>query len=107
MTDPIYHLAEPEEWTARSEHYSPPSVESEGFVHCSTAEQLPRVAAARFAGRTDLILLTIDPDQLEPGTLIYEDSYGAGEEFPHIYGALPVSAVLSTGPYGAHLENET
>lgn len=104
MTERIYHLAEPGDWAASSDYYEPPSVATEGFVHCSTAGQLPRVAAERYMGRNDLVLLTIDPDQLDAGALVYEDSYGAGEEFPHVYGPLPVSAVVSTGPYPAHLE---
>lgn len=104
MTDQIYHLAEPADWARTTDAYRPPSVEREGFVHCSTEDQLRRVAVERFMGNNDLILLTIDPSGLDDETLVYEDSYGIGEEFPHVYGPLPTSAVVATGPYLEHLE---
>lgn len=104
MSGPIFHLAEPADWAANARHYTPSRFEQEGFVHCSTAEQLPRVARAIFGDRNDLILLTIDPEALNDETLVYEDSSGTGEGFPHVYGPLPVSAVLATGPYLTHIE---
>jgi uncharacterized protein (DUF952 family) len=104
LSEPIFHLAKPEDWTSSTDNYSPPGVEEEGFIHCSTADQLSRVARDLYADHNDLILLTIDPDALEAGTLRYEDLYGLDEEFPHIYGQLPASAVSSTGPYLTHLE---
>ncbi|MFP3882839.1 MAG: DUF952 domain-containing protein [Actinomycetota bacterium] len=104
MTIHIFHLAEPADWARSTDTYSPPSVDEEGFVHCSTADQLPVVARERYLDHNRLILLTIDPDQLDLEALVYEDLYGEGEEFPHVYGPLPTSAVVSTGPYLAHLE---
>ena len=61
MTEPIFHLAEPIDW-AGSDICNPPSVDEEGLVHCSTADQLPGVAHDRFGDHNGLILLTIDPD---------------------------------------------
>ena len=61
MTEPIYHLAQRSDWARSTSTYEPPSVESEGFVHCSTPTQLPGVARRFFDGQNDLILLTIDP----------------------------------------------
>ena len=45
-----------------------------------------------FAGRSDLILLTIDPARLT-ARLVYEDCYETGHQFPHIYGPLNLEAV--------------
>lgn len=104
MIDPIYHLAKPGDWARTTDAYSPPSIDEEGFVHCSTVDQLRVVARERYLNHNGLILLTIDPDELDHEALIYEDSYGQGEEFPHVYGPLPTSAVVSTGPYLTHLE---
>jgi uncharacterized protein (DUF952 family) len=104
LTEPIFHLAEPGDWARSTDSYSPHSVEEEGFIHCSTAEQLPRVAHELYADRNDLILVTVDPDALDDATLLYEDLYELDEEFPHIYGPLPTSAVVATGPYLTHLE---
>lgn len=104
MTIHLFHLAEPAEWARSTDTYCPPSVEQEGFVHCSTADQLPVVARERYLDHNGLILLTIDPEQLDHEALVYEDLYGQGEEFPHVYGPLPTSAVVNTGPYLAHLD---
>jgi uncharacterized protein (DUF952 family) len=104
MTEPIYHLAEPADWARSIDTYRPPSVDEEGFVHCSTASQLPRVARADYLDHNSLILLTIDPEGLDDETLVYEDLLGEGEEYPHVYGPLPTSAVIRTDPYLDHLE---
>lgn len=104
MTQPIFHLARPGDWARSTDSYMPPSLEEHGFIHCSTQEQLSRVAHALFADDNDLILLTIAPDDLDNEALVYEDMYDLDEEFPHIYGPLPTSAVVATGPYLTHLE---
>lgn len=104
MTERIYHLAEPADWARSIDTYCPPSVEAEGFVHCSTAAQLPVVARERYIDHNGLILLTIDPELLDDQTLVYEELHGEGEQFPHVYGPLPTAAVVQTGPYLAHLE---
>ncbi len=104
MTEPIYHLAEPGAWAGSIDAYAPTSLEEEGFIHCSTASQLSGVARELFADHNDLILLTIDPDALDDGTIVFEDLYGHGEEFPHVYAPLHTSAITATGPYLAHLE---
>jgi len=72
--------------------YRPPSLNEEGFIHCSTPEQLIAVANDRFAGQDGLLLLQIDPAQV-PAEILYEDCYESGQTFPHIYGPLPLPAV--------------
>jgi uncharacterized protein (DUF952 family) len=104
LTEPIFHLAEPRDWAAGVEGYQPATFDEEGFIHCSTATQLPEVARRHFDGRNDLVLLTIDPGSLDDESLVYEDLYGLGEEFPHVYGPIPGSAIVATGPYLGHLE---
>lgn len=68
----------------------------DGFIHFSTASQLPGTAAKYFAGGQDLVLVTIAADRLGPA-LRYEPSRG-GELFPHLYAALPLDAVLAVAP---------
>jgi uncharacterized protein (DUF952 family) len=72
--------------------YRDDSLETEGFIHCSTPEQVIGVANERFHGRTDLVLLCIDPANLD-APLVCEDCYESGQEFPHIYGPLNLNAV--------------
>ena len=64
----------------------------DGFIHFSTASQAKETAAKHFAGQSDLLLLTIDAPALGDA-LKYEVSRG-GALFPHLYAALPLSAVL-------------
>lgn len=94
----IYHLAEPTDWDARADTYAAPSLETEGFIHCSTADQVDRVAAAIYPGRNDMILLTIDEDAVE-ARIVFEDLYETGEDFPHIYGPIPVVAIVKHRVY--------
>lgn len=103
MSNLIYHLAEPRDWARSIDEYRCASLDDEGFIHCSTEQQLGRVAREQFADRNNLILLTIDPTGLEDH-LIWEDLYELGQDFPHLYAPLPTSAVTATGPYIAHLE---
>jgi uncharacterized protein (DUF952 family) len=87
--------------------YRPAGFEEDGFIHCSTASQVMRVAQGLFRGRRDLVLVRIDPDVLESEVRM-ENLEGGGELFPHIYGELDLSAVtgveaLIVGPDGEFL----
>ena len=68
----------------------------DGFIHFSTAAQLPDTAAKHFAGAANLLLVAVDADALGD-RLKWEVSRG-GDLFPHLYGALPLAAVLWTKP---------
>jgi uncharacterized protein (DUF952 family) len=69
---------------------------SDGYIHFSTAEQARETAARHFAGQADLVLVAVDASALGDA-LRWEPSRG-GALFPHLYGHLPVSAVLSVRP---------
>jgi uncharacterized protein (DUF952 family) len=97
-TGPIVHLAVDAEWEAAGSTYVPASFERDGFVHCSAPHQVAHVADRRFAGRTDLVLLTIEPPLLD-AAVVWEDLEGEGEDFPHVYGSIPRSAVIAARPY--------
>lgn len=63
----------------------------DGYIHFSTAAQVAETARRHFLNRDDLLLIAIDGDQIE---LVWEPSRG-GDLFPHLYGDLPMSAVVS------------
>lgn len=90
----ILHIARREEWETAVTlgQYTADSLATEGFIHCSTVEQVLMPANALFRGQTNLLLLCIDPAQLT-APLVYEDCYETGVQFPHIYGVLNVTAV--------------
>jgi len=78
----------------------------DGYIHFSTAAQVAETAAKHFAGAADLILIAVDADRLGEA-LRFEPARG-GDLFPHLYGALPLSAVLwaiplPLGPDGRHV----
>jgi uncharacterized protein (DUF952 family) len=93
---PIFHLTTELSWETarRAGVYAADTLSTEGFIHCSTAEQWPRVRRQRFAGRDDLVLLEIDP-HLAGAKVRWENLEGGAEPFPHLYGPLEIAAVVS------------
>jgi uncharacterized protein (DUF952 family) len=69
---------------------------SDGFIHFSPAEQAGETAARHFAGQEGLLLVAVDGEALGE-RLVYEPSRG-GALFPHLYGPLPLEAVLWQKP---------
>lgn len=90
----IVHITGRDAWqrARRAGLYAGDTLETEGFIHCSTPQQVIRVADARFHGRRDLLLLCIDRARVQP-PIRYEASEGT-EQFPHIYGPLNLDAVV-------------
>ena len=100
----IYHICRREEWEAArvSGRYPGSSQDkADGFIHFSGADQVKASAARHRAGQTGLVLLAVDESRLGPA-LKWEPSRG-GALFPHLYGPLPVEAVIAAHdlPLGA------
>lgn len=101
MSPHIYHLALRHAWEAASRNGEyrrstiDTSLDEEGFIHCSYRDQVQGVADRFYRGRTDVLLLTIDASQV-PAEIKTENS------FPHIYGPLPVDAVVRVEPVACH-----
>ena len=99
----IYHLTDRATWAdsqAAGEHTSSTrgvTLAEEGFIHCSTAEQWRGVVERFYADATDLLLLHVDESQLT-APLVYEQLGDAPEPFPHIYGPIPLNAVVEVQP---------
>ena len=99
----ILHITHQSEWLSALEvgSYETPTLAKDGFIHCSTAAQVLRVANAFYAGQTDLVLLVIDTSKLvsilkfegpiNPTT--GQTETGTDDLFPHIYGALNIDSV--------------
>ena len=88
----VFHITERTSYAAALESgsYEADTLESEGFIHCSTREQVLRTAERFFAGRTGLVLLCIEAVRLGD-RLRYEAA--DGESFPHCYGPIPLEAI--------------
>jgi uncharacterized protein (DUF952 family) len=97
VSDFILHATTRIAWYAAEKRgqYVAESLELEGFIHCSKADQIMRVADSYFAGQHGLVLLVIDPVCLgselrwEPGADL------ATELFPHIHGPVNLEAVVT------------
>ena len=92
----IFHITTDERWQGakRAGMYLPEGFHDDGFIHCSYAAQVPRVANALFRGRTGLVLLEIEPSLVECEVIDEKPDEGR-ELFPHVYGPLPCSAVVA------------
>ncbi len=97
MSPIIYHLAFRGDWEAglAAGEYRAPSLAEEGFIHASgDEEQMLRVAARLFAGRTDLLALEVDIDRLPEESLVIREAARSGEIYPHVYGPINPGAVV-------------
>jgi uncharacterized protein (DUF952 family) len=90
----IYHIVTPEVWEEfkDGELYEAASLATEGFIHCSYADQLDAVLERYYKNAEKVLILQIDPEKLQ-SKLIAEPSTG-GEIYPHIYGAINLDAVV-------------
>ena len=107
----LYHLTLPEHWAQAQQDGAitmstrDVTLEDEGFVHCSHAEQVAATAARFFGDIDEVVLLRIDPALLT-SPLMVEDLTGSGQQFPHVYGPIPVAAVTDvrlTSPHDTGL----
>lgn len=97
----IFHLATVADWEAAREtgRYTTSTrgrtLEQEGFIHASRADQWEGVRAAFYAGVTEpLVLLEVDTDLLDV-PVVEEPVPDSDQTFPHVYGPLDVAAVVS------------
>ncbi len=93
----IFHILPADDWEQAKINgiYAPASLEAEGFIHCSTRDQVINTANSFFKGQSDMILLWILEHKVQP-EIRYEDLLGEGTLFPHIYGQLNLDSVEQT-----------
>jgi uncharacterized protein (DUF952 family) len=91
----IYHIVTPEVWDKFKEEdfYEAESLSTEGFIHCSYAEQLNAVLNRYYKDAETVLLLEIETEKLT-SELINEPSTD-GEIYPHIYGKINKEAIAN------------
>jgi uncharacterized protein (DUF952 family) len=99
----LVHLCPIDDWSAAQHRgeLRPKSLTSAGFIHLSTPEQVHLPANRLYSGRHDLVLLHIDPAHLD-SPIRWELGVATDPEsmlFLHLYGALPVDAVINVTSY--------
>ena len=101
MTRLILHITTRRVWEAAAAagEYRAPSLDTEGFIHCSLPTQVAHVADWFYRDVPDLVLLCIDPGRLTSKLMWEASSDGFAGEFPHVYGPIPVGAVRAVVPW--------
>lgn len=77
-----------------------PSLQEEGFIHCSFLNQSLQVAHKHFAAESSIVFLTIDPERVQ-AEIKYELAAN-GEHYPHIYGVIHTSAIINIHTLNQH-----
>lgn len=107
----IYTLVRAADWVAAEAdgaYQGSADDRRDGFLHFSDATQVRGSARKHRAGAPDLLLVAVPADALG-AALRWEPASGGSRRglFPHLYGALPMTAVatvtpLPLGPDGLH-----
>jgi uncharacterized protein (DUF952 family) len=94
-SDYIYHVTTKLAWeeAVKKGLYEAASLKDEGFMHCSTEDQMPGVLERYYTGQKGLVKLKIEKEKVER-PLIFELAGSINEVFPHIHGALNLNAVV-------------
>jgi uncharacterized protein (DUF952 family) len=95
---PTLHLVADDQWAASDEGqpYRHPSLETEGFIHCTDGDaEMARTANRHYAGdERAFVVLTVDLDRVE-APWRYDDR---GSPYPHVYGPIERSAIVEVRP---------
>lgn len=93
--DLIFHLVKKNDWKEQKKEsrYAPESLDSHGFIHCSSGDDIEGVANRLFKGEEGVLLIVINTTLIEP-ELKYEEDEETGTRYPHIYGPLNLDAVV-------------
>src|SRR5947207_1372549 len=99
----IFHITRAADWRAAQAQGAyrlstrDKTLDEEGFIHCSYANQVAGVANRYYGGLDDLVLLEIDRALV--GVEVRDESVGGNERYPHIYGPLNLDAVIQVRPF--------
>ena len=94
----IFKIVPRAEWESESgDYHGSAHDQADGFLHFSTAAQLPETLRRYYAGHDDLMLVVVDSKALGPA-LKWEYSSSRGEDFPHLYAPLSCDAMKWARP---------
>lgn len=93
----IFHILSRDEWheAKKAGTYHPVTLEKEGFIHCSKADQLLKVANSFFKGQDHLLVLRIDQTKVSAEIKVEPplEAPWSDVHYPHIYGDLNLDSV--------------
>jgi uncharacterized protein (DUF952 family) len=99
MPEYIYKICRRSEWEAAAalgQYQGSAADQRDGFIHFSSREQLQETAQKHFFGQADLVLVAVQPKVL--GAQLKWEAARGGALFPHLYGVLPLAAVVGVEP---------
>jgi uncharacterized protein (DUF952 family) len=89
----VYHIVHPAVWAAFDiDLYCAASLESEGFIHCSFANQLDAVINRYYKDEQRLIVLEIETEKLM--SRVINEPSTKNEIYPHVYGPINRDAIV-------------
>ena len=93
----IFHITRQVDWdrAIQDRSYRADTLETQGFIHCSTKEQIIQTANTYYHAKTGLILLCINSNEVR-SEIRFENLEGGDTMFPHIYGPLNLEAVIKS-----------
>lgn len=99
MTQPLYKIVSRTEWqqVLAAQALAGFGIDlTDGFIHLSSGDQVEEIVQRYFSGRDDLMLISIDGSSL--GEILRWEESLDGALFPHVYGTIPMAAVLDAEP---------
>jgi uncharacterized protein (DUF952 family) len=92
----ILRITTPAEWdrAVAAGEFRSADLAAEGFIHCSTSEQLPYVYDKFYRDRPGLVVLRVDTERLQ-SPLKWENPHETLKSFPHVYGPINADAVVA------------
>ena len=109
----IHHLIDAQDWAVarQARKVSPASLATEGFIHCCMDSQVAGVIDRYYSSTQNLWILDIDETLLGAATLRWEGPVDpttgirrqstSDEQFPHVYGPIPIEAVIAARRWDA------
>jgi uncharacterized protein (DUF952 family) len=92
----IYKILLPGEWAefeAAGRFDGSPLDRRDGYIHCSSRDQVAGTAERYFGDQPDIIVVALDP--LVLGAWLRWEVSRNGGPYPHVYAPLPRSAVVA------------
>ncbi|HWY61647.1 MAG TPA: DUF952 domain-containing protein [Rhizomicrobium sp.] len=92
MTELIYKIIKPEEWEEAEKagiYYGSEHDNRDGFLHFSTAAQLPETLRLHYWGAWAVVIVAVRAASLG-SALKYEHSATRNDDFPHLYAPLDI-----------------
>jgi len=102
----IFKIVPRVEWEDAGDAYEGSAHDrADGFLHFSTRAQLAESLRLYYAQATDLMLVAAETEKLG-AALRWDHSPSRGQDFPHLYGPLPRSAVTWAAPLNRKPDGE-